>query len=77
MNSPECIECGGPISPRDETCPQCGALTELGIRRENEHRRSWQYKGSFKGAFSSMMVVLLVALAVLVLAGFAALLFVH
>ncbi len=34
-----CTECGCALNPFDETCPECGELTPLGVEKERAARR--------------------------------------
>ncbi len=66
MAQGNCSNCGAAIGVDDETCPACGELTPLGWRRDAEHRREFESKGTVSVgmmcavAFVCALVVLVV-----------------
>lgn len=67
MSQTTCFACGAEVSPKDETCPACGELTDLGWRRDDQHRREFESKGSISGKMVwGALVVSILAMALLV-----------
>ncbi len=67
MSQGQCRACGAATGRDDETCPVCGELTALGERRDAEHRREFQAKGTVSVGMMcgiALMCALLVLLAV-------------
>ncbi len=58
-----CTECGQGLGPFDETCPECGELTPLGLQRERDTRREAGLAGYQRLAPRITAIVLLLVLA--------------
>ena len=54
----KCQECGKEISDQATACPNCGAPTKCGAKRQKKERRKW--RGNVQGAGCLIMILALI-----------------